>query len=182
MLDINFTEFPVLETERLLLRQFAIDDAEDFFVMRTHEYVMRYIDKKKMERVEEARDLINLILTAFKNNDGITWVISLKGKNKIIGQIGYWRMDKENHRAEIGYSLHPDFWGKGIMTEAINKIIDYGFNEMKLHSIEAKLNPGNAPSIKLLEKSNFKREGYFKEDYFFDGKFLDTLVYSLVNS
>ena len=76
--------------------------------------------------------------------------------------------------------LHPDFWGKGIMKEALMAAIDFGFTEMNLHSIEAHINPENTVSGILLEKTGFIREAYFKEDFYFRGKFIDTAVYTLL--
>jgi ribosomal-protein-alanine N-acetyltransferase len=104
----------------------------------------------------------------------------LKNEFKLIGNIGIWRIEKEHHRAEIGYALHPSHQGKGIMQEALKAVLDYGFHMMKLHSMEANVNPDNAASIKLLERANFVREAYFKENYFFDGKYLDSAIYSLI--
>jgi [ribosomal protein S5]-alanine N-acetyltransferase len=77
--------------------------------------------------------------------------------------------------------LHPNFWNKGIMKEALLAAIDFGFNQMKLHSIEAHINPDNVASGILLEKTGFVREAYFKEDFFFRGKFSDSAIYSLLN-
>ncbi|MFI5219636.1 MAG: GNAT family N-acetyltransferase [Bacteroidia bacterium] len=181
MLEIKFGEFPVLETERLLLRKFRIEDASDFFAQRTNDEVWKYIDKPKTQSVEEALELINKILAAFENNEGIAWVMEIKETKKNIGNISFWRFEKENHRAEIGYLLLPEYWGKGIMKEAIDAIVDYGFKNIRIHSIEANVNPKNKASLKLLEKSGFVQEGYFKENYFFNGKFYDSAIFSLVN-
>jgi RimJ/RimL family protein N-acetyltransferase len=100
--------------------------------------------------------------------------------NKVIGTICLWNISLKNHRGEIGYELQADYWGKGITNEAIKIVLDYGFNTLKLHSIEGVVDPNNAASIKLLEKNGFVREGYFKENYFHNGGFLDSAVYSLV--
>jgi ribosomal-protein-alanine N-acetyltransferase len=75
-----------------------------------------------------------------------------------------------------------DFQGKGIMQEAMSAVIKYGFEKMNLHSIEANVNPANESSIKLLERNDFIKEAYFKENYFYDGKFLDTAIYSLLTT
>ena len=181
MLEIKFDKFPVFETERLFLRQIIAEDANDMFELRTNERVLRYTDRPKMKNIQEAVDLIKTISDAFENNNGIAWSIDSKETMKTAGHITYWKIIKEHHRAEIGYTLFPEYWGKGLMTEAINKVIDFGFSKMKLHSIEANVNPNNLPSIKLLERIGFKREAYFKENYFFDGKFLDSAIYSLIN-
>jgi ribosomal-protein-alanine N-acetyltransferase len=77
--------------------------------------------------------------------------------------------------------LYPDFWNKGLMKEALEAVINFGFNNMHLHSIEAHINPANAASAGILEKMGFIREAYFKEDYFFRGEFFDSAVYSLLN-
>jgi ribosomal-protein-alanine N-acetyltransferase len=76
--------------------------------------------------------------------------------------------------------LLPEYWKKGLAKEALLKVIDFGFNEMKLHSIEAHISPRNTASALLLEKTGFAKEAYFKEDFYFDGAFEDTAIYSLL--
>ena len=181
MLEIKFNGFPLLETERINYRQITIDDTEDFFELRTNKEVIKYTDHAPMKNMQEAMDMIERISASFKNNDGVAWVMQSKETEKTIGHITFWRIIKEHHRAEIGYNMFPQYWGKGLMTEAIKKIIKFGFTEMKLHSIEANVNPNNLLSIKLLERVGFIREAYFKENYFFNGKFLDSVIYSLLN-
>lgn len=117
-----------------------------------------------------------------KNNESIIWAITQKEDSKLIGTICFWNIIKEHYRAEIGYSLLYDFQGKGIMQEAMSAVIKYGFEKMNLHSIEANVNPANESSIKLLERNDFIKEAYFKENYFYDGKFLDTAIYSLLTT
>jgi len=131
--------------------------------------------------VDDVLALIAKIEDSLLLNEGITWGISLKEDSKLIGTIGFWRMDKANYRAEIGYMLMPEMQGKGLMHEAISTSIRYGFEEMKLHSIEANVNPANLLSKKILEKNGFVQEAYFKENYYYNGRFLDSSIYSLVN-
>jgi [ribosomal protein S5]-alanine N-acetyltransferase len=160
MPELKFDPFPVLETERLMLRKISIDDAEDMFHLRTNEDAMKYINKPKLLSIDDAKEIINKM----NDSERIQWGIALKNENKIIGTIGYHRIEKEHYRAEIGYMLDPDYWS----------------TKMKLHSIEAIINPGNTISRKILQKFNFIKEAYFKESYFFEGRFLDSEVYSLV--
>lgn len=182
MLEPNFSPFPDIITSRLQLGPVKYTHASELLQLRSSEAVMQYIDKERTKTLEEAEALIKRINDDIINNDGITWCISQKeDPDKLIGTIGFWRIIKQNYRAEIGYMLHPDFWGRGIMNEAIKAVIDFGFNSINLHSIEAHINPGNAASAGILEKMNFTRDAYFKEDYFFRGKFLDTAIYSLLN-
>jgi ribosomal-protein-alanine N-acetyltransferase len=197
MLNVNFDPFPELRTERLLLRKITDADTDQIFKLRSDKDVMKYIGKKPIVSMEEAKDWVKLIKDSLENNSGITWGIvetfektSLdKTFNEtffqtslppIIGTIGLWRIIKENYRAEIGYMLLPEYWKKGFIKEAILKVAKYGFDEMKLHSIEAHISPKNLGSATVLEKTGFVREGYFKEDFFFNGVFEDTAIYSLL--
>jgi ribosomal-protein-alanine N-acetyltransferase len=135
-----------------------------------------------MQTIAEADEFINLINDGITNNSGINWAMALKDDvNKLIGTIGLWRIIKEHYRAEIGYMLSPEYWRKGIGKEAILRIIDYGFNTLHLHSIEGKINPVNVASAKALESTGFIREALFKEDFFFNGQFEDTAIYSILN-
>jgi ribosomal-protein-alanine N-acetyltransferase len=181
MLELNFSPFPEIKTERLLMRRIRDTDAPEIFFLRSDETVMKYIDREKPKSTEEAVEFIQKVNENIDKNEAIMWGIALlDNPDTLIGNIGYWRMLNQHYRSEIGYMLHPHFWGNGIMKEALLAAIDYGFNNMKLHSIEAHINPDNTASGMLLEKTGFIREAYFKEDFYFKGKFIDTAVYSLL--
>ena len=182
MLTVNFKPFPVLSTDHLTLMQVSQQDVNEIFFLRSDKRVLQFLGKASAKSTEEAFLFIKKINELENNNDGITWGIKLKEEEKLIGTICYWNITKEHYRAELGYALHPDYHGKGIMQEALSEVIKYGFTTMKLHSVEAKVDPRNISSIKLLERNNFIREGFFKEDYFYDGNFLDTAVYSLITA
>jgi len=156
MLETKFTPFPEISTARLQLRRITAADATEILELRASDAVMRYIDKEKAKTIEDA----------------LAWV----------KMVAYGRFIKQHYRAEVGYMLHPRYWNQRIMSEALEAVIDYGFNTIQLHSIEAHINPGNKGSSTLLEKAGFVREAYFKEDYFFHGKFMDTAIYSLLNN
>lgn len=180
--DDVFSDFPVLETDRLLLMEFVKSDAHEIFKMRSDEKVQRYLDRDPHKSVEESEAMIDGMIKSYNNKEAINWIIRKKDTMDVIGYIGYWRMIKHNVRAEIGYALKPEFWGNGYMSEALTKVIDFGFKKLCLHSIEANVNPANSSSIKLLEKFGFNKEAYFREDYFYNGKFLDTTIYSLLET
>lgn len=180
MLDVNLHPFPHLTTARLVLRQPNEDDLNALFYLRNDEVVTRYTDTKRAESVEQVGNWLKGVKQYHTDNEAVLWAICLNDNPQLIGTICYWRLDKPNHRAEIGYALNPEYHGQGIMHEAMLQVIAYGFNEMKLHSIEANVNPANEASIKLLQRCSFEREAYFKQNYFFNGTFLDTAVYSLL--
>lgn len=179
MLCPSFSPFPEIKTERLLLRRMTTNDAKEILFLRSSKEVMKYIDREITKSEKEAQLFINKIDASLNSNNGIMWGITLKEQpRRLIGNIGYWRLVKEHYRAEVGYMLHPSFWKKGIMREALLSVIDFGFDKMNLHSIEANINPGNAASARLLKSTGFIKEAYFKEDYFFNGTFHDTIIYS----
>lgn len=180
VLELDFTSFPIIETERLILRRIGMDDANDLFLLRSNEEAVKYLDRPMHSSINETRELIKKIEDNIQQNKAIAWGISLKSKIQLIGTIGYHRIENEHYRAEIGYMIHPDYWRTGLTSEAIKPVINFGFNQMNLHSIEANVNPGNIASIKLLEKHKFTKEAHFKENYFYNGKFLDSAIYSRV--
>ncbi len=180
MLAFNFLPFPIIETERLLLKRITNDDVNEVFELRSNPETMKYIPRPLVKTTEDALEHIAMIEDKIITNIGINWGITLKGNSKLLGIIGYYRMQPENYRAEIGYILLPEFHGKGIIPEAVNKLIRYGFDDLKLHSIEAVIDPENLASEKVLQKCGFVKEAHFKESEFYNGRFLDKVIYSLL--
>jgi [ribosomal protein S5]-alanine N-acetyltransferase len=179
MVITKFQPFPELITERLLLRQVNVSDAPELFFLRSDKNVLEFIAKEPAKSVEEVKTFIKTINQSIKEGESVLWGIALRNNPAVlIGSIGFWRMQKENYRSEIGYVLHPQQWRKGIMKEAMAKVLEYGFNKMKLHSVEARIDPENQASEAILKAAGFIKEGYFRHDYFFNGEFLDTAVYS----
>lgn len=181
MLDINFTPFPNLETERLYLRRVAKEDVNEIFALRSNKETMQYIPRPLVKTEEDAMAHIAMMDEKIDNNEGINWAITLKNDSKLIGLIGHYRIKPEHFRAEIGYMLLPEFHGKGIIVEAIKETVKYGFEIMKLHSIEAVIDPKNLASEKVLQKSGFVKEAHFKENEYYEGRFLDSVIYSILN-
>lgn len=155
MKDFKFNPFPVLQTERLVLRHLRPDDDNEIFFLRSDERVLKYLVAPKATDIEDARAFIRKITKGIEKNEWIYWGICLKDHPKLIGTICFWNIETKHKKAEIGYVIHPDFQGKGFMQEAISKVIQYGFEQMKLYVLEAVLDPDNVPSVKLLEKNNF---------------------------
>lgn len=175
MLTIHLPTFPVLATERLVLRELRPSDAEQVFAFRSDPLVMRHVSRPLARSVEEASALIDLITSTVAATDAVQWAMTLKGTDALIGIIGFWRMQKEHHLAELGYSLQRAHWGQGLMTEAIGAVVDFGFKTLGFHKVEAITRPGNAGSIRALEKNGFTREAHFKENIFWNGAFHDSV-------
>lgn len=178
MLTLTFAPFPVFETERLVLRRVLATDVKEIFALRSNPETMKYIPRPLVTNHDEALAHIKMIDDKIESNEGINWAITLKGKDRMLGLIGHYRIKPEHYRAEIGYMILPEFQGKGIAAEAVNGVVSYGFDIMKLHSVEAVIDPENVASEKVLQKCGFVKEGHFKENEFFDGKFIDAVIYS----
>jgi ribosomal-protein-alanine N-acetyltransferase len=160
---INFTPFPNLTTERLILRQITTNDENEFHRLKSDERILEFLNTKP-KTLDEARQFLNRINEGIANNEWILWGITLKDENKLIGSICLWNIAYEQSKAEIGYELMPEHQGKGIMSEAIKAVMEYGFENIKLDLIEALPYSNNTKSIKLLERNGFIRGGSFKEN------------------
>ena len=179
MLELNFNPFPQLNTQRLVLRRIEQADAPAFFMLRSDDAVLRYLGKEPQKSISEAEEMIRQFEKNILENENLMWGIVLKEHPAtLIGTICLWNFVRENYRAEIGYILNPAYWRRGIMKEAIGCVSEYGFNQLGLHSIEAQLSPGNAGSVAVLESCGFVKEGHLKENFYFRGRFSDTLIYS----
>lgn len=181
MINLNFFPFPNLESERLIFRKLIKSDINEVRLLRGNPKTMQFIPRPLVTNDEEALAHIAMIDETIDTKKGINWVIALKEKpNEMIGIIGHYRIQPENFRAEIGYMFREDFQGQGYATEAIRRITKYGFEVMNLHSIEAVIDPENYASEKVLQKNGYRKEAHLIENGFYDGKFLDTVIYSLL--
>ncbi len=156
MLNINFTPFPALTTDRLVLRRLNIRDANEIMMLRSDKRVNEFIDRPASIKIDESKAFIEKIEKGVVNNEWVYWAITLKGNDNLIGTICLWNISIENATAEIGFELYPGFQGKGIMQDAIAKVINLGFDKMNLDSITAFPKPGNNRSIQVLIKNNFQ--------------------------
>lgn len=161
MLDLNFTTFPNLTTDRLVLRQLNNDDANEIYLLRSDESVNKYLDRDKATVIDDATNFINKIKTAVANNESLYWAITIKGNNSLIGTICLFSIDIEKDRAEIGYELIPKFQGKGFMQESISTVIKFAFDNLRIKTITAALTADNSKSVIILERNNFKLDRNF---------------------
>lgn len=175
-----FKEFPVIKTDRLMLREIKMTDAAAIFKMRTSGRINQFIARENMHSLDDSIELIHKSMLLYKNQTGIAWAGVFRDGKEIIGTCGFNSIDFQNHRAEIGGELAVDYWGKHIAKEAVIAILDFGLNTLKLHSIEAKLSPENRGAIFLLEGMGFKKEAHFKDRIYFEETFLDMAVYTLI--
>jgi ribosomal-protein-alanine N-acetyltransferase len=158
-------QYSDLTTERLFLRELRLDDAEEIFRLRSNQDVNALIDRPSVVTIDDAIEFIKKIKTLAANREVIMWVITLMGEAKLIGTILYWHIEWENRKAEIGYELLPEYWGKGIMAETLRKVIGFGFEQLKFKKITADPKTNNKKSIRLLEKLGFEKTGETGDGY-----------------
>ncbi|MCK1989189.1 MULTISPECIES: GNAT family N-acetyltransferase [Lysinibacillus] len=178
----EFKDFPKLDTERFILRKGTMDDRNDLFELYANENVVKYLPLNLFKSVEDAMVEINWYEKIFKEQIGLRWVIEEAKTKKVIGTCGYLNYEKEHNRIEIGYDLNSAYWGQGIMQETLGKIIHFAFMSMEINKIEAKVEPENKASIRLLGKLNFCQEGVLRQHEFEKGKYVDLVLFSILKS
>lgn len=177
----EFSGFPQLETDRLILREMALDDVEFYFRHFDNDKVIEgccFLGPKSLEAAKKELELY--CIRTFKENRGIRWGIVRKGGNKLIGTCGYYDWNKAARRAEIGCDLDPAYWGQGIMTEAFRAVLKYGFEKMVLNRIQAIIDSENTRSLKLVHRLGFKKEGVLRQRSYFRGQFRDDVCFLLL--
>ncbi len=180
MLLDTFSNLPIIETERLILRKLLYSDKEDIFYYASKPEVAKYTLWYPHQSKVDTLEFLNIVYEGYRTNTPAPWGIELKAISKIIGTVGFVDWDKNNHKAEIGYALSQDYWNKGITTEAVRKVINFGFNKMELNRIEARCKRENVSSSRVLVKLGFTFEGILREQMLVKGKFEDMMIYSLL--
>jgi ribosomal-protein-alanine N-acetyltransferase len=171
--------FPRLETKRLALRAMQPSDAEALFRILSDEEVMRYYDRPALIHLDEAQHIIATHRERFEHGEAMRWGISIKENDTLIGNCGFFWQPRHQF-AEIGYVLARAYWRQGIMTEALQALLHFGFNVKNLHRIEAEVILGNYASIQILRKLGFQEEGVLRERLFVHDRFHDVKLFSLL--
>ncbi|MEC1177190.1 GNAT family protein [Metasolibacillus meyeri] len=172
--------FPILETERLILREIVHEDASDIFAYFSNEDVVKHYGMQALEQVEQAEQLIEGFAKNFQGKRGMRWGITVKGENRLIGTIGFNLWVPAHKRAEVGYEIHPDFWRMGYASEALEKVVEYGFQKLGLTRIGATVYIENTASNQMLLKQGFEKEGTFRNYMYQDDCAHDVHIYAKV--
>ncbi|MDX8365406.1 GNAT family protein [Cytobacillus sp. IB215665] len=172
--------FPELATDRLILREITEADAEGIFACFSNDDVTRYYGQESLVSIEQAKNIVNFFANNYKEKRGIRWGIQIKGTDGIIGTIGFNAWLPKYKRAEIGFEINPAYWHQGYASEAIRKIITYGFDSLDLTRIGAVVFLENDASNNLLTKLGFQKEGVLRNNIYQNGRPYDTYVYSMI--
>ncbi len=176
------TGFCELFTERLALLKLKAEDADALFALRTNSDVNQYLDRPETTDISQVFDFIKKIQISVDSGQSFYWAITFPVDDKLIGTICFYNLSKDHTEAEIGYELHPDFQGKGLMQEAIAEVIAFGFNDIGLKTITALPHDKNERSITLLKKNNFRIDHELSDKNKNNEEFDNLLCYSLFNN
>lgn len=172
--------FPELPGRRMRLRGPRADDADALFALYSDPAVMRYWSRPPMSTRSEAEGLIAEILDAFAQRTMLNWMVTQRDDEAVVGTCTLFRFDPRHRRAEVGYSLRSDRWGRGYAREAVTLALDWAFATLGLHRIEADIDPRNDASRALLQRLGFVSEGLLRERYFVGEAVSDTEIFGLL--
>jgi len=175
-----YRNLPLLETDRLVLRKLKRDDVLDLFSYASRSEVSKYVTWDAHRSVRDSKNFINFVLGQYREHRIAPWGIEDKKTRKLIGTVGFVWWKPEEGTAEIGYALSPEYWGKGIMTEAAKKLIAFGFERMYLIRIQARCFAENIASARVMEKSGMTYEGTLRKAVYRKGKHWDIKIYSIL--
>lgn len=175
-----FADLPPVETERLLLRKMTLEDAGDMFRYASDPEVTRYMHLKPHQSLEDSHKAVQAAIDAYESGEVRSWGVVHKEDERLIGSAGFQWWEPGSASANIGYLMAREYWGQGLMPEAVLAVLRFGFEHMELNRIEARLNPENGASARLLEKVGMTHEGTLRDEYYIDGVFSDTKVYAIL--
>lgn len=178
MLQLDFTIFPTLYTDRLVLRQAGPTDVEPLFRLRNDERTMQYLVRKRATTRSDAEELMVRMEEERITAKSLSWMLCLKEDPTMIGSIGLYRIRAEHHGTEVGYLLSPEHWGRGLMQEALNAVTAYGLGPLGFHRMEAVTDPRNGRSRALLERCGYALEGIQRENHHWEGRYMDSAIYA----
>lgn len=177
-----FSDSPTFETTRLLMRKFSLSDADDYYLIASDPIVTSQTTWERHTTKEDSIKYIEKVLNKYKHHEGFHWGIIHKSSGQLIGRTGLIRIDPVHNKAELGYVLSKDYWNQGILTEATEVIMRYGFLELGLNRIEAQCNIDNIGSYRVMEKLGMVMEGVLRKQLKIKGEYLDQRMYSKLRS
>ena len=167
----------ILKTIRLFLRPITISDAPALFEARGDAEVMRYWDWPAQKSVAAVEQVLAEHIPELADDTTLWWVAALSPEGAAIGECDLSEIDRHHKRAEVGFLFARPHWGKGYAREAMERVIDHGFNELRLERLLARFHDGNDASKLLLEKLGFAYEGRLRAHIVRDGERRDCLIY-----
>ena len=171
---------PVLETERLILRKMTPGDAEAVFVYASDPEATRYMIWETHRSLGDSRAFLELVASRDESGGEPEWGIVYKGDHRFVGTCGFVNWEPGHARAELGYVLSREYWGRGLASEAVRAVVSFGFARMDLNRIEARCIAENAASSRVMEKAGMTYEGTLRQRERIKGAYRDMKLYAIL--
>lgn len=182
MYQFSFSPYPIIETERLILRKPTLRDAEEIFELCRRPETSQYSYWRPHNNINETREMIKQKLSSIRHGKlPPFFAVEEKESGRVIGTCSYVSADEFYKSVEIGYSILSDCWGNGFGTEVAWGLTGYAFDRMEAQRVYARVLPDNIASLNLLQKLGFTFEAVLKKDFFFEGKVSDVAILSMTD-
>lgn len=175
-----YSDLPILETERFILRKVTKEDIEDMYLYGSDEEVSKYVTWNTHETIADTKGFVEFVLNKYVNKQVSPWGIEYKENGKFIGTIDFVWWQPNHKIAEIGYVISKDYWGKGLTTEVAKELVKFGFEEMDLVRVQARCDVENIASARVMEKAGMTLEGIIRKGIFVKGEHRDLKMYSIL--
>ncbi len=170
-----------IETDRLLLRRFAYEDAKSMLSNWAGDDCIQHMyGEPSYKTIDAVRNLLDKYIEGYNDDYYFRWAVIEKESGECIGQIAYFLVDGNNHFGEIEYCIGTAFQGRGYASEATRAVIDYGFDKIGFHKVQICVRPSNIPSRRVIEKCGFIYEGTLRDYFYIDGKYEDRMYFSII--
>lgn len=181
MLSI-FSKLPTLTTDRMIMRKMLVSDYKDMFDYSSRPETSRYLLWTPHDSPKFSKRYLSYLQGQYRDENFYDFALEDKATKKMIGTCGFTSFDLENNAAEVGYVLHPDFWGKGLAAEALQRLMRFGFTELRLHRLVAKIIDENEASKRVAEKCGFRHESTHKNSMMIKGEYRTICEYAILVS
>lgn len=176
----DFSHFPILETERLYLREMTPDDVTALLRHFGNPQVVEFIGMQPIKTHEQANEWLRWMGGTFAAQDGLRWGVVLRQSHTFIGSVGLHNWNREAHHATLGYDVAPPYGEQGYAEEMTRQVIEFGWTHMNLNRIEADIVQGNSASMKMLQTLGFRHEGVRRQRILKGGKYYDVYLFGLL--
>ena len=171
---------PLIVTRRLTIRPVTMSDAHDIYEYSRDAEVARHVLWDAHQSIQQTRSYIRFLLKQYRSGNPSSFVIEMTQEKKVVGTIGFMWIQSENRAAEVGYSLSRAYWNRGIMSEALLAMLEYGFTKLNLNRIEAQHESDNPASGRVMLHAGMRHEGHLRQRLYNKGRYVDVELYAVV--
>ncbi len=176
-----FAKMPALKTDRLILRKMLVSDYRDMYDYSVRPETSKYLLWSPHESPRFSKKYLAYVQGEYREGRFYDFALEDQKTGKMIGTCGFTSFDLENNAAEVGYVLHPDYWGKGLAPEALKRLMRFGFSELRLHRLVARIMEENTASKRVAEKCGFRQESIHKEALLVKGEYRTICEFAILS-